>query len=438
MKIAVFGLGYVGAVSAVCLAREGHDVIGVDVNPRKVELVEAGLSPVVETGLDELLAEVVRAGRLRATGDGRAAVRVSDVSVICVGTPSNGNGNLHVGYLESVCREIGAALGDRADYHVVVVRSTVLPGTVRERLVPILEEHSGRRAGADFGVCMNPEFLREGTGIEDYDHPSYVVVGELDARSGEAVEGLYAGIDAPIIRTAIETAEMVKYVNNAFHALKVSFANEVGNLCKAHGIDGRDVMEIFCRDERLNISAAYFKPGFAFGGSCLPKDLRALLYRAKERDLDLPLLRATLESNEAQVRRGIKLVEDTGRKRVGILGLSFKAGTDDVRESPVVPLVETLVGRGYEVKVYDEKVVPDKLIGANRSFLERELPHIASLMRSSIDDVVAEAEVVVVANGSPAFRQVPRLMREDQVLVDLAGAARVNGEMRGGYEGICW
>ena len=438
MKIAVFGLGYVGAVSAACLGREGHEVVGVDVNPRKVELVEAGLSPIIETGLDELLADVVRAGRLRATTDGRAAVQDSDVSVICVGTPSNGNGSLHLEYIENVCREIGAALADSSEYHVVVVRSTVLPGTVRERLVPILEEHSGRRAGLDFGVGMNPEFLREGTGIEDYHHPSYVVVGELDARSGETVERLYAGIDAPIIRTAIETAEMVKYVNNAFHALKVSFANEVGNVAKAHGIDGRDVMDIFCRDERLNISTAYFKPGFAFGGSCLPKDLRALLYRAKERDLDLPLLRATMESNEAQVRRGIRLVEGTGRKRVGILGLSFKAGTDDVRESPVVPLVETLVGRGYQVNVYDEIVEPDKLIGANKSFLERELPHIASLMRRSIDDVVSEAEVVVVANGSPAFRRVPRLLREDQVLVDLVGAARVNGELRGGYEGIGW
>ena len=438
MKIAVFGLGYVGAVSAACLAREGHDVLGVDVNPRKVEMIQAGHSPIIETGLDELLADVVRAGRLQATIDGRAAVRDSDVSVICVGTPSNGNGNLHFDYIENVCREIGAALADAAGYHVVVVRSTVLPGTVRERLVPLLEQHSGRRAGVDFGVCMNPEFLREGTGIEDYYHPSYVVIGELDARSGEAVEQFYMGIDAPVIRTAIETAEMVKYVNNAFHALKVTFANEVGNICKAHGIDGRDVMDIFCRDERLNISTAYFKPGFAFGGSCLPKDLRALLYRAKERDLDLPLLRATMESNEAQVRRGIRLVEGTGRRRVGVLGLSFKAGTDDVRESPIVPLVETLIGRGYQVRVYDEKVEPDKLIGANKSFLERELPHIATLMRSSIHDVVSEAEVVVVANGSPAFRQVPALIREDQVLVDLVGATRVNGELQGGYEGIGW
>ena len=438
MKIAVFGLGYVGAVSAACLAREGHDVLGVDVNPRKVEMIQAGQSPIIETGLDELLADVVRAGRLRATVDGRAAVRDSDVSVVSVGTPSNGNGSLHLEYLQNVCREIGAALAETTEYHVVVVRSTVLPGTVRERLIPILEEHSGRRAGVGFGVCMNPEFLREGTGIDDYYHPSYVVIGELDARSGEAVEQLYAEIDAPIIRTPLETAEMVKYVANAFHALKVTFANEVGNLCKAHGIDGRDVMDIFCRDERLNISTAYFKPGFAFGGSCLPKDLRALLYRAKERDLDLPLLRATMESNEAQVRRGIRLVENTGRKRVGILGLSFKAGTDDVRESPIVPLVETLVGRGYDVTVYDEKVVPDKLIGANKSFLERELPHIASLMRPSIDDVVSKAEVVVVANGSPAFRRVPALIRADQVLVDLVGATRVNGELQGGYEGIGW
>ncbi|HEY3108104.1 MAG TPA: nucleotide sugar dehydrogenase [Chloroflexota bacterium] len=438
MRVAVLGLGYVGCVSAAGLSREGHAVIGVDVNPAKVELVGAGRSPIVEPGVDELLGEAARLGRLEATSDGRLAVQRSEVSLICVGTPSNGNGGLQLRYVENVCREIGAALAASRDYHVVVVRSTVLPGTVRDRVIPLLEEHSGRRAGADFGVCMNPEFLREGSGLHDYDHPSQVVIGELDARSGDAVARLYGAVDAPVVRTTIETAETVKYVNNAFHALKVAFANEIGNLCKAHRIDGQEVMRIFCQDRQLNISPAYLMPGFAFGGSCLPKDLRALLRRAKERDLDCPVLRAVQESNQEQIRRGIELVESTGRKRVGVLGLSFKAGTDDVRESPVVPLVETLVGRGYRVHVYDEKVEPDRLIGANRSYLERELPHIASLMRPSIDEVVADAEVVVLANGCAAFRGVPRLMREDQVLIDLVGAARRNGELRGGYEGICW
>lgn len=438
MRISVFGLGYVGCVSAACLARGGHRVTGVDVNPYKVDLVGAGRSPIIEAGLDELVGAGVRSGALRASLDGQAAVHDSDISVICVGTPSNGNGSLDLRYIENVCREIGMALAVGQGYHVVVVRSTVLPGTVEERLIPLLEEHSGRRAGDDFGVCMNPEFLREGSAIDDYDHPSQIVIGELDRRSGDVVQQLYAAIDAPVVRTAIRNAETVKYVNNAFHALKIVFANEIGNLCKAHGIDGREVMEIFCQDRQLNLSPAYLKPGFAFGGSCLPKDLRALLYRAKECDLDTALLSAVLQSNQRQIQRGIELVEKTGRKKIGILGLSFKAGTDDVRESPIVPLVETLVGRGYQVGVYDEQVEPDRLIGANKSFLERELPHIASLMRPSIDEVVAPAEVVVVANGSAAFRQVSRLMHEDQVLIDLTGIVKGNGDLRGGYEGICW
>jgi GDP-mannose 6-dehydrogenase len=329
-------------------------------------------------------------------------------------------------------------LAGRQGYHVVVVRSTVLPGTVEERLIPILEQYSGKCAGTDFGVCMNPEFLRESTAISDYYHPSNVVIGEFDHRSGEAVEQLYAAVEAPVVRTNIRTAEMVKYVNNAFHALKVVFANEVGSLCKAHGIDGREVMEIFCQDRRLNISPAYLRPGFAFGGSCLPKDLRALLYRAKERDVDCPMLGALLPSNQRHIQRGLELVENMGRKKVGVLGLSFKGGTDDVRESPTVALVETLVGRGYQVSVYDENVDPDRLIGANKTFLERELPHIASLMRPSIEEVVKQADVIVVANGSQAFRRVPELIQEHQTLIDLVGIARINGDMRGAYESIGW
>jgi GDP-mannose 6-dehydrogenase len=438
VRVAVLGLGYVGCVSAAGLSRQGHTVIGVDVNAGKVDAFRDGRSPVVEPGVGELLGAARRLGRLQASSDARLAVQGSDASLICVGTPSNGNGGLHLRYVENVCRDVGAGLAAGQAYHVVVVRSTVLPGTVEGTVFPLLEQHSGRRAGVDFGVCVNPEFLREGSGLHDYDHPSQVIIGELDARSGDVVQQLYTLVDAPVVRTTIQTAEVVKYVSNAFHALKVAFANEIGNLCKAHEIDGREVMRIFCQDRQLNISPAYLMPGFAFGGSCLPKDLRALLHRARERDLDCPVLRAVVQSNQEQIRRGIELVERTGRKRVGVLGLSFKAGTDDVRESPVVPLVETLVGRGYRVHVYDEKVEPDRLVGANRTFLERELPHIASLMRPSVDEVVAEAEVVVVANGCPTFRRVPRLMREDQVLIDLVGTARSEGDVRGGYEGICW
>ncbi len=439
MNISVFGLGYVGTVSAACLARDGHQVVGVDVSQQKIDTINAARSSVIEPGLDRLVSDVVRAGRLRATDNGCDAILNSDLSLICVGTPSISNGSLRFDYVESVCREIGAALAKRTEYHVVTVRSTVLPNTVEGRLIPLLEQASGKRAGKDFGVCMNPEFLREGTAIADYDNPSQIVIGELDERSGDMVQAVYERIEAPMVRASIRTAEMVKYVNNAFHALKVVFANEIGNLCKAHDIDGQKVMEIFCQDRQLNISATYLRPGFAFGGSCLPKDLRALVYNAKERDVDVPVLSAILQSNEQQVARGIRLIEAAGRKKIGVLGLSFKAGTDDVRESPVVPLIETLVGRGYEVSVYDEIVDPQRLIGANKAFLERELPHIASLMRSSIEEVLAQSEVVVVTNGSPTFHRLLALTDENQIVIDLVGVGRNNGYKRKGkYGGICW
>jgi GDP-mannose 6-dehydrogenase len=315
-------------------------------------------------------------------------------------------------------------LGLRAkrEYHVVVVRSTVLPGTVEDCLIPLLERHSGRSAGTDFGVVMNPEFLREGTALADYVRPALVVIGQVDQRSGDLVQQLYEHSQAPLFRTTIRTAEMIKYTCNAFHALKVAFANEIDMLCGAHGIDGRELMSIFCHDHRLNISAAYLKPGFAFGGSCLPKDLRALNFRAREADLPAPLLAAIMVSNRSQIARAMRRIEETGRKRIGILGLAFKSGTDDVRESPVVSLVETLIGRGYHVSIYDDLVDPERLTGANRSFLEREIPHIAGLMRPSIGAVLAEAEVVVVANRADVFRTVPEQMRTDQTLIDLAGA----------------
>jgi GDP-mannose 6-dehydrogenase len=421
MTISVFGLGYVGCVVAASLARGGHNVFGVDINPEKVALVASGRSPVIEPGLDDVVREVVKAGRLHPTVAAQAAVAGSKVSIICVGTPSHRNGSLNLQYVENVCRQIGAALAFTHDYHVVVVRSTVLPGTVEKHLLPLLEQSSGRRAGAGFGVVMNPEFLREGTALDDYARPALVVIGELDPRSGDAVRRLYDGCEAPLLRTTIQAAEMVKYASNAFHAVKVAFANEMGNLCEAHGIDGQQLMEMFCQDRQLNISPAYLKPGFAFGGSCLPKDLRALLYRAKERDLECPLLNAATESNQQQIQRGILRVEETGRRKIGVLGLSFKAGTDDVRESPVVSLVEALLGRGYQVSIYDDLVEPARLTGANKSFLEREIPHIAALMRSSIEAVISEAEVVVVANRTGAFREVCQTMRPEQALIDLVG-----------------
>ncbi len=438
MRVSVFGLGYVGCVAAACMAKDGHTVIGVDVNESKVDDLVHGRSPIREPGLAPMLRDAAQANRLTATTDTRAAVHNSEVSVICVGTPSNGNGSLKLDYLENVCREIGAALPDCNALHVIVVRSTVLPGTLGQRLIPLLEEFSGLRAGRDFGVCMNPEFLRETSAIDDYYHPSYIVIGASDARSATITQQLYADIDAPIIHTSAVNAEMLKYVCNAFHALKIAFANEVGNLCKALGTDGREVMELFCRDVRLNISTAYLRPGFGFGGSCLPKDLRALIYRAKERDVECQVLRSVLQSNQEQIRRGIELVENTGRNKIGVLGLTFKSGTDDVRESPVVPLVETLVGRGYQVQLYDRDVDLQKLVGANKFFVQRAFPHIASLIQPSISDVVDHSDVIVVANGDPEFRTVPQRMRRDQILIDLIGVAKKGDTLTGAYEGICW
>jgi GDP-mannose 6-dehydrogenase len=321
---------------------------------------------------------------------------------------------------------------------VVVVRSTVLPGTVENILIPLLEECSGRQVGIDFGVGMNPEFLREGSAITDYFHPSMVLIGEYDNDSGEKIQKIYQSIDAPLIRTGIRNAEMVKYASNAFHGLKVVFANEIGNICKAQGIDGREVMEIFAQDSQLNISPAYLKPGFAFGGSCLPKDLRALLFRAKELDIESPLLNAIIPSNRHQLELGIKMVEKTGYKKVGILGLSFKAGTDDLRESPAIILAETLIGRGYHVRIFDEEVQLSRLVGANKSYLENEIPHISSLMCSSIERLISESEVVVVTNGSKYYHRVNGLLNHGQILIDLVGTAKNNGHLEGNYRGIGW
>lgn len=438
MNVSVFGLGYVGCVSAACLARDGHRVIGVDVNAQKVADINQKQSPIIEPGLQPLIAFAVDSEKLTAQIDPCSAVWETDISLICVGTPSNHNGSLKLNYVENVSRQIGEALARKDTYHVVVVRSTVLPTTVNERVIPLLEQHSGKQAGVDFGVCMNPEFLREGSAIRDYDRPSLIVIGELDERSGAAVEQLYANLDAPVERVPIKTAEMVKYANNLFHGLKVTFANEIGVLAKAQGIDGRDVMELVCRDTQLNISTAYMKPGFAFGGSCLPKDSRAMIYRAKQLDVDVPLLGAVLYSNASQIERGIQMIEQTRQRRIGFLGLSFKADTDDVRESPVVAMVERLVGRGYQVTVHDENVEPERLVGSNKQFLAHGLPHIACLMRDSAETILAESDVIVIANNSQTYHDIPNHIRPDQTLIDLVGKVRVNGNFKGAYNGICW
>jgi GDP-mannose 6-dehydrogenase len=425
-------------VTAACLANDGHTVTGVDINPLKVDLLGSGRSPVIEPGLAELIGAAVSRGTLRASLDTATAVLTSDVTLVCVGTPSADNGNIRLEYVENVSREIGLALANKSEYHVVVVRSTVLPGTVEGKLIPLIEQRSGKRAGVDFGVCMNPEFLREGSAIEDFYHPSLVVIGELDERSGAGVRSLFESVDAQVRRVPIAVAEMVKYASNAFHAVKVAFANEIGNLSKAHEIDGKLVMEIFKQDAKLNVSPHYLMPGFAFGGSCLPKDLRAILYRSKELDLECPLLHSTMVSNQRQIERAIKMVEATGRKKVGILGLSFKAETDDMRESPAVALVETLIGKGYSVSIFDEELQLSRLVGANRQFLEEELPHVGSLLCTSIEAVLSQVQVVVVTTGSKGFKQVPGLLRPGQVLIDLNGIAKDAADRRGGYNGICW
>ena len=436
MKINIYGLGYVGSVSAACFAAEGHSVLGIDVDGLKVDCINRGTSAVVEPGLAELIGREVASGRLRATcGKPEAA----DVSMVCVGTPSNDNGSLCLDYVARAAVEIGEFLKGFDGYHVVCIRSTVLPGTVEGVVVPLLEEHSGRKAGRDFGVCMNPEFLREGTSIADFREPPVTVIGELDSRSGDVIEALYAGVSAPVSRTRIGVAEMVKYTANAFHGLKVTFANEIGNLCKRMGLDGREVMDIFCRDQKLNISAAYLQPGFAFGGSCLPKDLRALLHKARELDLEPPVLRSVLTSNANQIDEAYRMIKRTGKRRIAMLGLSFKPGTDDLRESPIAALVELLVGKGHEVSIYDREVLLARLHGSNRAYIEQTIPHISRLMKPSVDSALQDAELIVIGKRSPEYREPLRRFANGHAVIDLASLFATAADREAmNYEGICW
>lgn len=435
MKLSVFGIGYVGCVSAACFAKEGHDVIGVDVNPTKVAIINRGESPIVEPGIGELLKEAVSSTRLRATTNSKEAVQNSEISLVCVGTPGNQNGSLDLRYVSRVCEEIGAALRTKADRHVVVMRSTMLPGTIENVVIPVLEKASGKKVGNGFAVCINPEFLREGTSLKDFYGPPFTLIGADDPTTAAAVRELYQGIDAPLYETGLKTAEMIKYVCNSFHALKVSFANEVGNICKALEIDSHAVMDIFCRDTKLNLSPYYLKPGFAFGGSCLPKDLRAINYKARELDVEVPLLGAILPSNRLQVERAIEMVVATGKKRIGVLGFSFKAGTDDLRESPLVTVIETLIGKGYKLALYDRNVSLARLVGANREYIEREIPHISDLMCSSIDEVWDQSDVIVIGNKSPEFGDIESRLSK-KVVIDLVRLFAKTSDQN--YRGICW
>ncbi len=438
MKVSVFGLGYVGCVSAGSFAGDGHSVVGVDVNPDKVATINAGCSPIVEPGLEELLGRCASEGRLRATTDTADAINNSDVSLLCVGTPSRKNGSLDLSYLEKVCEEVGHALRAKDGYHVVVVRSTVLPGTTHEVVIPALERTSGKTYGDGFGVSVNPEFLREGTALKDFRKPPLTLVGHNHAADASGTIALYQSIDAPLISTSIRVAEMMKYTSNTWHALKVVFANEIGNLCKKLDVDSHEVMDIFCRDEKLNLSPYYLKPGFAFGGSCLPKDVRALQYRAKEVDVEMPLIAQILPSNKAQIQQALDQILDTGKKQIGMLGFSFKAGTDDLRESPIVILAEALLGKGVSLKIYDKNVSMAKLVGANKNYIVQQIPHLSSLLCNTITEVIDGSEVIVVGNQAPEFVDAVKACRQDQIVIDLVRLPIYGSLLQADYRGICW
>ncbi len=439
MRIAVFGMGYVGIVSAACLARDGHVVTGVDPQPEKVALVNAGQAPIVEKYVGELIAEAAGKGRLSATTDAAEAVAASDMSLVCVGTPSRRNGSLDVSAIERVCEEIGAALRGRETPHLVVIRSTILPGTMRGLVIPALERASGMKAGGGvLRVASNPEFLRESTAVYDYDNPPKTVVGSDDPEAAQAVLGLYEALPGPKIAARLEVAEMVKYADNAWHAVKVAFGNEIGNIAKAVGVDGWEVMDIFCQDRKLNISPYYLKPGFAFGGSCLPKDVRALTHKGRELDLDLPLLNALIPTNSRQVDRALEMVAAGGLRPVSFLGVSFKSGTDDLRESPQVALVERLIGKGFPLRVYDRNVHLAKLVGANRAYIEGVIPHIADILSDDLAATVSHGALVVIGNSAPEFRELPGLLAPSQRVLDLVRVPGLAEALGDRYEGVNW
>ena len=438
-SISVFGLGYVGTVTAACLAYRGNNVIGVDLNRTKVEAMDAGNSPIVEPRVSEIIAECNKADRLRATISAERAVLNSEISFLCVGTPSLRNGKLDLGHIEPICREIGEILKKKNSFHLVVLRSTVLPGTAETIVVPTLEKASGKRIGPEFGVCVNPEFMREGTAVADFLEPAITIVGATDKAHSALVRELYAWAPGRIFETSFRSAEMVKYVCNAWHAVKIVFANEIGTLARELDVDVESMMEIFASDTKLNISPAYLKPGFAFGGSCLPKDVRALNYRAKELDLILPLFESIMPSNKEHLERAVEMVLGTGKHNIGMLGLSFKAGTDDLRESPQVQLVKRLLGEGREIRIWDDNVSLGRLIGSNREYIEQIIPHIGSLLNASLEEVLREAEVVVIGTRGLDRDFLQKNIRRDQQVIDLVNLEKAHHlQTAAAYKGICW
>lgn len=438
IRLSVFGLGYVGSVTAACFADKGHNVIGVEVNPDKLVFFQAGRSPLFEPGLAELFAKVHAAGNFTATGSAADAVNNSDISFICVGTPSKKGGQPDLSHVEHVSRQIGEALRNKNGKHTVVVRSTMLPGNIEAVVAPQLEAASGKRAGRDFHVVANPEFMREGSAIRDFYEPPFVVIGELQSGAGNAVAELYKCVDAPQVRVFIRAAEAIKFACNAFHALKITFANEIGQFCKAQGIDSHEVMDIFCRDNKLNISKTYLRPGMAYGGSCLPKDLRALVDRGREHHLELPMIEAIARSNLNQIQRTIEFITELGHRDIGILGLSFKVGTDDLRESPVVIMAETLLGKGFKLSIHDSEVELTRLTGANKRFLEDKLPHINSLLAPSLKDVIARSQTLVVCKNAPEYRELAKFISSNHHVVDLVAALKGTDFSAPQYHGLYW
>ncbi len=437
MKISVFGLGYVGSVSLACLSERGHKVIGVDVSDTKVDLINKGKSPIIEEKIGDIIKKGIKKKNLSATTDYKKAINSSEISFICVGTHSRSNGSPSTEHINDVCRNIGEALKEKEEYHLVVMRSTVLPGTTRELVMPALEKYSGKKAGREFGVCFNPEFMREGTSVYDFYNPPKTIIGAMDKKSSELLTSLYKEFPGNIMQTTLEVSEMVKYADNSFHAVKITFANEIGMLCKKMGIDSHEVMNIFCKDTKLNISPAYLKPGFAFGGSCLPKDIRAILYKAKEENLELALLESLLLSNQKQIKRVINKIIKTGKKKIGFLGFSFKAGTDDLRESPIIEVIEALLGKGYKIKIYDKNVNIARLVGANKKFIEKSIPHIAKLMSKSIKSVIKSSELIVIGNKGEGFKEALRSAPGEKMIMDLVRLEQ-DRVTDGNYNGIAW
>jgi GDP-mannose 6-dehydrogenase len=438
MKISIFGLGYVGAVSCACLPELGHDVIGVDTNPSKVGMIDRGQSPVVEEGIDELIAAAVRAGRLRATDDVEAAVLGSEVSLISVATPSNANYTPNLEAVDAVIRSIGSVLRTKPGHHTVVLRSTVPPGTTEDRILPVLEESVGRKVGDRLSLVFNPEFLREGSSVKDFHHPPQTVIGSLDEAGYVAMERMYAGLPGQVVRTSCRVAESVKYLCNVFHAMKIVFANEAGSVLKACGLDGREVMRIFCQDTQLNISSAYLRPGFAFGGSCLPKEVKGFLALARQKEVPIPALAGLLDSNDSHIDRAYQMIARGGRRKVALFGLAFKPGTDDMRDSPLVTLAERLIGKGFDLAIYDNFVKVSRLLGKNKEFIDREIPHLERLLKESPEQVLEGAEVVVVGHADQAARQAIRAGAVGRRIVDLSGYAELRAAEGAAYEGICW